>query len=172
MNPALPPAGLDALHCDQVREAWIDSNNHMNLAYYVVVFDHATDALFKVLDVSSAYRARSQCSMFVVETHTLYRREMRLGAPIRTAARLIGADAKRLHLFHSMFHATDHYLAATQELMCLHIDMASRRAVPFPADVQTRLAALLQADPRPIPEAAGRAIAMPARPSARADQPR
>jgi len=172
MTPALPPPGLDAVHLDRVRKAWIDSNNHMNLAYYVVVFDHATDALFKVLDVSAAYRARSRCSMFVVETHTLYQRELRLDAPIRTAARLIGADAKRLHLFHSMVHAEDGYLAATQELMCLHIDMTSRRAVPFPAEVQARFAALLAADPRPMPQAAGRAIAMPAGRPAHPDQPR
>ena len=161
MNAALPPEGLDAEHRDQVREAWIDSNNHMNLAYYVVVFDHATDALFRLIDVGPAYRARSGNSMFVVETHTLYRGEMRLGAPIRTTARLIGADAKRLHLFHAMYHAEENYLAATQELMCLHIDMATRRAAPFAPEDQARFAALLAADPRPLPEAAGRRIAMP-----------
>ena len=64
---------------DIVRPEWIESNGHMNLAYYVVVFDLATDALYKALDIGDAYREASGNSCFTAETHTLYEREVRLG---------------------------------------------------------------------------------------------
>ena len=65
-------------HQDQVRPEWIDSNGHMNLAYYVVVFDSATDALYRTLDIGEAYRQASGNSCFTAETHTLYEREVHL----------------------------------------------------------------------------------------------
>ena len=62
-----------------VRPEWIDSNGHLNLAYYVVVFDLATDALYTALDIGEAYREASGNSCFTAETHTLYEREVHLG---------------------------------------------------------------------------------------------
>ena len=64
---------------DIVRPEWIDSNGHMNLAYYVLVFDLATDALYKALDIGDGYREASGNSCFTAETHTLYEREVHLG---------------------------------------------------------------------------------------------
>ncbi len=66
-----------------VRPEWIDSNGHMNLAYYVVVFDLATDALYARLNIGDAYREATGFSCFTAETHTLYEREVHLGDKLR-----------------------------------------------------------------------------------------
>ena len=87
-----------------VRPEWIDSNGHLNLAYYVVVFDLATDALYAALGIGDAYREASGNSCFTAETHTLYEREVRLGDRLLVKGWLLGADTKRLHYFHEMFH--------------------------------------------------------------------
>ena len=84
---------------------WIDANGHMNLAYYVVLFDQATDLLYDALGVGQAYRDATGNSTFTAETHTLYEREVRVGERVRVVPHLLGADAKRLHYFHEMFHA-------------------------------------------------------------------
>jgi acyl-CoA thioester hydrolase len=149
-------------HCDVVRPEWIDSNGHMNLAFYIVVFDRAGDVVFDALDIGTDYRRRSGHSSFVVETHTLYEREATEGTPLRVATRVLGADAKRLHLFQQMFHAERGERLATHEQMCLHVDMATRRVTSWPAD---RLAALQRAASAApelgAPPEAGRRIALP-----------
>jgi acyl-CoA thioester hydrolase len=149
---------------DVVRPEWIDSNGHMNLAYYVVVFDFATDALYRALGIGDAYRAASGNSCFTAETHTLYEREVHLGDRLLVRTWLLGADTKRLHYFHEMFHAESGERSAVQELMALHIDMGVRRVAPFPPE---RNAALQQAvqdyAPSVLPNGAGRRIALPNR---------
>jgi acyl-CoA thioester hydrolase len=147
-----------------VRPEWIDSNGHLNLAYYVVVFDLATDVLYTALDIGDAYRDASGNSCFTAETHTLYEREVRLGDKLMVRAWLLGADTKRLHYFHEMFHVESGERSAVQELMALHIDMGIRRVAPFPADKYAALQlAVKQYAPSTLPKGTGRTIALPNR---------
>jgi acyl-CoA thioester hydrolase len=142
---------------------WIDANGHMNLAYYVVLFDQATDVVYEALGVGQAYRDATGNSTFTAETHTLYDREVLVGERVRIVTRLLGVDAKRIHYFHEMFHAEGGHRVAAQELMGLHIDLRVRRVAPFPADLLGRLQAAVQAQAgEPLPEGIGRRIAMPA----------
>ena len=147
---------------DVVRPEWIDSNGHLNLAYYCVVFDYATDAFYAALNIGDAYREVSGNSCFTAETHTLYEREVHLGDTLRVKAWLLGADSKRLHYFHEMFHGQSDERSAVQELMALHIDMGTRRVAPYPPE---QYAALQQAvkdyAPATLPKGAGRRIALP-----------
>ena len=145
-----------------VRPEWIDSNGHLNLAYYVVVFDLATDALYAALGIGDAYREATGFSCFTAETHTLYEREVHLGDKLLVRAWLLGVDAKRVHYFHEMFHVDSGERSAAQELMALHIDMSIRRVAPFSAE---RYSALRQAAkayaPAELPKGAGRRIGLP-----------
>jgi acyl-CoA thioester hydrolase len=141
---------------------WIDANGHMNLAYYVVLFDQATDLLYDELGVGQAYRDATGNSTFTAETHTLYEREVRLGERVRVVPHLLGVDAKRLHYFHEMFHADSGHRVAAQELIALHIDMSVRRVAPFPPDLLARIEAAVRAhSSKPPPAGVGRRIAMP-----------
>ena len=148
---------------DVVRPEWIDSNGHLNLAYYVVVFDLATDRLYAHLGIGDAYRDATGNSCFTAETHTLYEREVRLGDKLRVKTWLLGADAKRLHYFHEMFHVESGERSAVQELLALHIDMSVRRVAPFPDDRRAVLDdAVARYAPVELPKGAGRKITMPA----------
>ncbi len=147
-----------------VRPEWIDSNGHMNLAYYVVVFDIATDALYNALNIGDAYREASSFSCFTAETHTLYEREVHLGDKLTVRSWLLGADAKRVHYFHEMFHVDSGERSCVQELMALHIDMRIRRVAPFPAEQYAALqAAVRDYAPAELPKGAGRRIGLPGR---------
>ncbi|CBS86115.1 thioesterase family protein [Azospirillum lipoferum] len=156
MTPATP---LD-LHRESVRPEWIDYNGHMNVAYYLLAFDHATDAVLDRFGIGKAYVAAENRSVFVVDAHLTYAREVTEGAPLRFDSLVLGADAKRLHLFHEMRHAEEGWLAATAEFMLLHVDLATRKTSPFPPEVAaalTQQAAAHAAGPRP-PQA-GRGVA-------------
>jgi acyl-CoA thioester hydrolase len=140
---------------------WIDANGHMNLAYYVVLFDQATDLLYDALGVGQAYRDSTGNSTFTAETHTLYEREVRLGERVRVTAHLLGADAKRLHYFHEMFHGEGGHRVAAQELLALHIDMSTRRVAPFPLDLYRKIqSAVNERAGRKPPCGVGRRIAL------------
>jgi acyl-CoA thioester hydrolase len=146
----------------EVLPEWIDANGHMNLAYYVVLFDQATDLLYDVLGVGQAYRDATGNSTFTAETHTLYEREVRVGQRLRVTPHLLGADAKRIHYFHEMFHAEDGRRVAAQELIALHIDMSVRRVAPFPPDLHGRIQAMVgKLAGRPMPDGVGRRIVAP-----------
>lgn len=150
-------AELDAV----VRPEWIDANGHMNLAYYVVVFDLATDALYDALGIGQAYRNATPYSCFTVETHTLYEREMLLGEKLRVGAYVLARDDKRLVYFHEMFHAETGERVAAQELLALHIDMRVRRVAPFPQDRCEVIDALLrEREGAALPKGAGRRISL------------
>jgi acyl-CoA thioester hydrolase len=141
---------------------WIDANGHMNLAYYVVLFDQATDLVYDVLGVGQAYRNATGNSTFTAETHTLYEREALVGERVRVVPHLLGVDAKRLHYFHEMFHADHGYRVAAQELLALHIDMSVRRVAPFPSDLYVRIQdAARKYAGRDLPNGVGRRIRMP-----------
>jgi acyl-CoA thioester hydrolase len=153
------PEALPVLHRETVQSDWIDYNGHMNLAYYVLVFDHATDALQDVVGLDAAYRAATGGSVFVVEAHLTYDSEVKLGEEMRVRPRVLDVDGKRLHLFHEMFAGDDDRLAATNELMILHVDLNSRRAAPFPAPVLAHLERLKAAHAAlPQPPQVGRRI--------------
>ncbi len=153
---------------DAVRPEWIDSNGHLNLAYYVVVFDLATDKLYAALGIGDAYREETGNSCFTAETHTVYEREVRLGDKLLVKTWLLGSDTKRLHYFHELFHIESGERSAVQELMALHIDMRVRRVAPFPEDRRAALENMVaQYAPAELPKGAGRRIAMPVVPGSR-----
>jgi acyl-CoA thioester hydrolase len=149
----------------EVLPEWIDANDHMNLAYYTVLFDYATDALLDAIGIGRQYKESTSNGTFVVETHNLYKHELLLGDRVRVSTQILGMDGKRLHLAHEMFMLGDGPRAATQELLYLHVDLATRRVAPFPEAVRQRVAAAAAAHARlPRPDWCGRHIAL--RPSA------
>src|SRR5262245_46260959 len=153
---------------DTVRPEWIDHNGHMNMGYYLVVFDFATDEFFRWVGLGAEHRRDHAVTTFCLEAHVTYHREVREGDPLRFTTQLLGHDAKRLHYIHAMYHATDSYLAATNELMSLHVALDTRRGAPMSADVRSRLATIQAAhDVLPRPPQVGRTIGLAARPTTR-----
>jgi acyl-CoA thioester hydrolase len=146
----------------EVLPEWIDYNGHMNLAYYTVLFDFATDLLFDELGLGLDYRRVTRMGTFVAETHNLYERELLVGARVRVATQILGCDDKRLHLGHEMFALAGGHRVATQELMFLHVDLEARRVAPFPPALRQRVGAAAAAHALlPRPGWVGRRIAMP-----------
>jgi acyl-CoA thioester hydrolase len=149
------------LHQDIVRPEWVDYNGHMNVAYYVLVFDHATDAVLDYLDIGAEYRAASGCSVFVAEAHVTYDQEVNAGDPLRISSRIIGFEGKKFILFHEMYRDTDIEPAATNEVLCVHVDLAQRRSAPLPSAASDQLARVAAEHGRlPRPARVGRAIAL------------
>jgi acyl-CoA thioester hydrolase len=148
----------------RVAPQWIDYNGHLNVAYYNVLFDRAVDEVYELIGLGPAYLEQHKHSTMVAEAHVRYLRELHLDDPVRVTVQLIDYDAKRIHLFEQLLHATEHWVSATSESMTLHVDMTAKKVAPFPEPVMRALAAMQAAHAAlPRPEAAGRRIAMPNR---------
>jgi acyl-CoA thioester hydrolase len=115
---------------------WIDDNNHMNVAYYVLAFDYATDALFDFLKLTRAFKDANNVSTFAVDMNVSYKRELKEGEPLRIETRLVDFSDKALHYFHEMYHGEEGYLSATNEVLSMHMDMSIRRIAPMADDIQ------------------------------------
>jgi acyl-CoA thioester hydrolase len=145
----------------EVLPAWIDSNDHMNLAYYVLMFDYATDAIYEAFGIDRSYKSNTNCGTFAAETHILYMQELLEGERVRVVSQVLAADAKRLHLAHEMIRTSDGTRAAAQELMYLHVDLGLRRVVPWPHWLYARIEEAVAAHAvLPPPDWVGRRIAM------------
>ena len=138
---------------------WIDYIGHMMDAYYFVAFTEATEAFLDQLGLGERYRAGRGCGLYTVESHLCFARSVRAGAVLTYHSQLLGCDDKRLHVFHRMAAAPSGDVVATNELMFLHVDIATERVVPMPAERRAaadRLAAAHAA--LPAPAGAGRSI--------------
>lgn len=143
----------------KVLPEWVDFNGHMNVAYYLMAFDHCVDELYNGLEVGPAQLDETGCSVFTLEAHINYVREVVEGDPLRICGRLIDYDEKRLHTYFEMFHATGDHLVAAMEQIGMHVDLQARKPVPFSEGRMGVLEELMAAH-RALPPAeyAGRVI--------------
>jgi len=123
---------------------WIDYNGHLRDAYYGLIVSLATDALMDRVGLDAAYRARSGCTLYTLEMHLHYLHEVHRSDTVMVSVRIEGADHKRLHATFEMRRSGDPALAASAEVMLLHVQQASDKvaAVPFPPPVSAALAEL------------------------------
>ena len=120
---------------DVVLPEWIDQNGHMNVAYYVLAFDLAIDALWERIGITEAYIRETGGSTFAVESHVTYQQELKEAERYIITMQLLAYDEKRIHHFQRMYHAETRALSATAEWMSLHVDLRERRVSKWPPHV-------------------------------------
>ena len=119
---------------------WIDINDHMNVAYYLLAFDQAVDELWTHFGLTEDYVRSHGNSTIAVESHVTWQREIVEGAPYVITSQILAFDDKRIHQFQRMYHADEGFLSATCEWMNLHFDTGSRRVAPWPEEIRARIA--------------------------------
>jgi acyl-CoA thioester hydrolase len=146
----------------RIEPQWIDYNGHLNMAYYHVMFDNALGEALSLVGLAEDYVVERNCSFFTGEVHVVYRQELRLDHPVRVRLQLVEHDRKRLHVYMELCHATEGWVSAVCELISLHVDLATKKVVPFPADIAGNLAAMRSSHGLlPRPATIGRSIRMP-----------
>ena len=139
-SPGQSVAAPMSLYRSQVQPSWVDYNGHMADAFYLWAFGEAGEDFFRFVGIDAAYRAAG-ASLYTVETHLNYYKEMHNGDALRVDTQLVGVDDKRLHLFHRMFNADDQ-VVATNEIMLLNVDTGRAKAAPIAPAVTEALAAV------------------------------
>jgi acyl-CoA thioesterase FadM len=128
-----------------VETGWVDANGHMMDGYYAVAFGEASWVVQDYLGMDASYRDATQSTLYTVEAHLLYLRELKAGERFVVESQILGVDRKRLRLFHRMKAEDGAFDAATMELMLLHFNQATQRTVAFPESILDQLQAVTAA---------------------------
>jgi carnitine 3-dehydrogenase len=137
VKPPLPDGRL-RLHEAFVEPSWIDYNGHMTEHRYLEVMADTTDAFLREIGIVGSYIDAGR-SYYTVETHIRHLGEARGGDRIYVATRLLGHDAKRLHLFHELRRDEDDALIATGEHLLLHVDRGAGKTTPAEPEIVAAL---------------------------------
>ena len=122
------------LKTEKIIKEWTDYNGHLNVAFYVHVFDMAADIMLDNFKMGGLSAKQDKKTTFVAEMYTAYKQEVRLGEEVETHLTYVDHDKKRIHYRLSMFHKEKRYLAATNEVLSLYMDLSQRKVTEFDPD--------------------------------------
>ena len=151
-------------HEEVVRPEWIDYNGHFNAGYYMVCFDEALEPLMEHIGLGPEHREKHSVTIFSAENHITYIREVREGTNLSVSTQLLGVDRKRIHALQTMWNSDENFVAATCEVMGLHVSEKTRRVSEMHEDVYSRLQSmLLEHSEFPTPPQVGHQMSVPSR---------
>lgn len=156
----------EPLYSDQVHKAWIDYNGHMNDAYYALVFSRTLDRLMAKLGLQQDGRTPDSPTIYTLTATIHFLAELHEGERFTAEARILGHDAKRLHLWADLF-GVDGRLAASTEQVFLCVDQSGGkpRAAPFPPAAMERIERIeAERAGEPMPARMGQGISLAKRP--------
>ena len=137
------------IYSTAIKPEWLDYNNHMNVAYYVLVFDLAGEALASSLGLGEEVAKKTGISWMVLESHITHDQEVALGQEVDVGMQLVDHDHKRMHLYFEMYlKGSNSYLASTLEQMVMCVDLNERRSASFPDEVMANIKSLAQQQSR------------------------
>ena len=144
----------------KVIEDWIDYNGHLNEAYYLVIFSKATDAFQTLNGMTPDTIKTDGNTLFTLETHLAYIKEIGLGADVYVTSQLLEHDTKRVRIFHNMYNAQDELLA-TAETFLIGYNLQQEKVTNFHQVFAASLEKLAAEHSQlPMPASAGKGIAL------------
>ena len=114
-----------------IKKEWTDYNKHMNVAYYVLVFDEAWEVMLQKFKMGENSAKTAEMSTMVVETYITYKNEVKEGEEVNIFLNYFNHDKKRLHYRLEMFQKSSKKLSATIELLSLYVDLKKRKVSEF-----------------------------------------
>lgn len=118
-----------------IPEKYLDFIGHMNVMYYAHLFDQATFNFYKEIGFGKDYHTQSGKGSMALEQHTCYLAEVRAGESVTVRSRFLGYSEKTFHFMHFMIKDEGEELAATTEIIGIHVDMNTRRSSPIPEEI-------------------------------------
>jgi acyl-CoA thioester hydrolase len=131
---------LPVIYATEIKPEWLDYNNHMNVAYYVLIYDLAFEELLRSLGLGGERAKITGISTMALESHITYDQEISLGQDVEIRMQLVDHDHKRMHLYFEMYvQGAGRYLASTLEQISMCVDLNERKSASFPAEVMEKI---------------------------------
>ena len=119
------------LNSTKIINEWTDYNNHMNLSFYILVFDRAAEKILSQFKMGEEAAKKEKRSTMVVETHTTYNNEVKEGDDVEVFLSYFNHDKKRLHYKLEMYEKVKNNLSATTEVLALYMNLDLRKVAEF-----------------------------------------
>ena len=120
------------LNTQKIIKDWTDYNNHLNVAYYVLIFDlYGTETLMTKFKMGENSAKTTKKRTMVVESHITYNQEVNEGDEVNINLIYFDHDKKRLQYKFEMVHKEKKYLASTIEFLSLYVDLKERKVTEF-----------------------------------------
>lgn len=120
------------LNSKKIIKDWTDYNGHMNVAYYVLIFDlFGAEILMNRFHMGEESAKTSKKSTMVVESHITYNEEVKEGDEVDVNLLYFDHDKKRLQYKLEMIHKEKKYVASTIETLSLYVDLSLRKVAEF-----------------------------------------
>tara|TARA_Y100000389_G_C17109149_1_gene339829 strand:- start:65 stop:532 length:468 start_codon:yes stop_codon:yes gene_type:complete len=119
------------LKSQKVIKEWVDYNNHLNMAYYVLIFDQALEVMLEKFKMGADSAKNNYRSTMVVETNTKYIREVKEGDEVDIVLTFFDHDKKRLHLKLAIIEKETKKISATIEWLSLYVNLETRKVTKF-----------------------------------------
>ena len=116
----------------KIKKEWTDYNGHMNVAYYVLIFDqYGSEELMTLFKMGEESAKNTKKSTMVVESHITYNQEVQEGDEVEVNLTFCDQDKKRIIYKLEMVHSEKKYVASTIEALSLYVDLAERKVAEF-----------------------------------------
>ena len=120
------------LTSQKIKKDWTDYNGHMNVAYYVLIFDvYGAEMLMEKFEMGETAAKKDKKSTMVVQSHITYDHEIMEGEEVDINLTYFNHDKKRLIYKLEMIHKEKKFLASTIEVLSLHVDLSQRKVCEF-----------------------------------------
>ena len=127
-----------------ITKNWVDYNNHMNMAYYVLIFDEAWEVALEKFKMGARAAKNLNRSTMVVETNTKYLNEVKEGENVDINLTYFDHDKKRLHLKMEMIVKETKKISASMEWISLYIDLSKRKVTEFEEEKLKLMASFIE----------------------------
>lgn len=127
----------------RVPPEWEDLNGHVNIKHHLGMYDMTTNPMLGLLGISEEWVRRERIGIMDLEHHIWYQRELHVGDEVALHLRFTGRGAKLTTGLVFLVNAARDEVASAIEFMSLAVDLAGRRAVPFPSPIKERIDALM-----------------------------
>jgi len=115
----------------KIIKEWTDYNNHMNLSYYILLFDMGAEVILSKFKMGEHSAKTTKKSTMVVETHTTYNNEVKEDDEVDVSLTYFDHDNKRLQYKLEMYDKAKNILSATTEVLALYMDLNTRSVAVF-----------------------------------------
>ena len=120
------------LSSQKIIKEWIDYNNHMNVSYYLLIFDkYGADTLNNIFKMGEHSAKTTGKSTMIVESNITYNQELKVNDEVDINLIFFDHDKKRLQYKMEMIHKEKKYLASTIEILALYVDLNIRKVSEF-----------------------------------------
>ena len=120
------------LSSQKIIKDWIDYNDHMNVSYYLLIFDKfGADTLNNLFKMGEHSAKTTGKSTMIVESNITYNQELKVNDEVDVNLVYFDHDKKRLLYKMEMIHKKKNFLASTIEVLALYVDLKNRKVSEF-----------------------------------------